>query len=384
LDPWFPHTTLFYANFPQYLFNHYIPSTAGNLSYRSQRHPPPRELKSSNDIPIMETVTNMATQAAKLVWGGDSEEKEPISGAQGNVSRGEPFDAGNMDPSQQQTMSKTTGSNRDASTQSTTGTPSLRQDVDSNRQIDPLSKPSSVAAAGTETPKVADERSLKADGEVTNNRAPDIGASKSQAADDNRAPDIGASKSQAADDSRVADSSVPDSSVSDSRAADGRASDTRPSKNVSRKGSGTTSKATEESHFGKPDGDDGETGDPNTGIMGDGPKPLDVVAEENGGDAGNNVDAKHKSDTDEDDGTPSRGQQSKGTGEMHVMTSGFAADGGDFDATKPGAGREADRLMEEKKGHTGAGADGTGSKESGNAHDKPSLGDRLKNKLHKH
>lgn len=36
-----------------------------------------------------------------------------------------------------------------------------------------------------------------------------------------------------------------------------------------------------------------------------------------------------------------------GTGEKYVKTSGVAADGGDFDATKPGAGQEATRLMEQ-------------------------------------
>lgn len=39
-------------------------------------------------------------------------------------------------------------------------------------------------------------------------------------------------------------------------------------------------------------------------------------------------------------GAPSKGE---GTGEKWVKTSGMAADGGDFDAAKPGAGREADR-----------------------------------------
>ena len=37
------------------------------------------------------------------------------------------------------------------------------------------------------------------------------------------------------------------------------------------------------------------------------------------------------------------GEKSRGTGEQWVKSSGLAADGGDFDATKPGAGREADR-----------------------------------------
>jgi hypothetical protein len=38
----------------------------------------------------------------------------------------------------------------------------------------------------------------------------------------------------------------------------------------------------------------------------------------------------------------------KGTGEQWVKTTGIAAEGGDFDATKPGAGKEATRLMEQK------------------------------------
>ena len=35
--------------------------------------------------------------------------------------------------------------------------------------------------------------------------------------------------------------------------------------------------------------------------------------------------------------------KSSGTGEQYVKSSGLQADGGDFDATNPGAGREADR-----------------------------------------
>lgn len=37
------------------------------------------------------------------------------------------------------------------------------------------------------------------------------------------------------------------------------------------------------------------------------------------------------------------GQTSEGTGELWVKSTGMAADGGDFDAARPGAGREADR-----------------------------------------
>ncbi|KAJ8129218.1 hypothetical protein O1611_g4413 [Lasiodiplodia mahajangana] len=78
--------------------------------------------------------------------------------------------------------------------------------------------------------------------------------------------------------------------------------------------------------------------------------------------------------------------ESKGTGEQYVKTTGLQADGGDFDATKPGAGREADRLMEEKGMHNPADPaskghdDGSSSPTSG----KKSLGQKIKDKLHRH
>ncbi|RPA98109.1 hypothetical protein L873DRAFT_1836019 [Choiromyces venosus 120613-1] len=45
----------------------------------------------------------------------------------------------------------------------------------------------------------------------------------------------------------------------------------------------------------------------------------------------------------------------EGTGEKYERSTGLAADGGDFDASRPGAGREADRLLEEKGIHRTAG-----------------------------
>lgn len=81
--------------------------------------------------------------------------------------------------------------------------------------------------------------------------------------------------------------------------------------------------------------------------MGDGPKPLATIAKENGGDAGNlrteaDSEVADKADS-KSDAERKKEEQSKGTGEEYVKTSGLHADGGDFDATKPGAGREADR-----------------------------------------
>lgn len=44
----------------------------------------------------METITNIAQSASKAIWGTGGEQNEPISGAQGDVSKGEPYDAGNI------------------------------------------------------------------------------------------------------------------------------------------------------------------------------------------------------------------------------------------------------------------------------------------------
>lgn len=48
-------------------------------------------------------------------------------------------------------------------------------------------------------------------------------------------------------------------------------------------------------------------------------------------------------------GGQEHGKEPKGTGEEWVKTSGLHVDGGDFDATKPGAGREADRESKWKR-----------------------------------
>lgn len=87
--------------------------------------------------------------------------------------------------------------------------------------------------------------------------------------------------------------------------------------------------------------------DPST--LGPGPRPLADVARENGGDAGssssgNNSDSSNLKSPDGSGGDVEGGSgEDKGTGEQYVKSSGLAADGGDFDVTQPGAGREAER-----------------------------------------
>jgi len=76
--------------------------------------------------------------------------------------------------------------------------------------------------------------------------------------------------------------------------------------------------------------------------------------------------------------------ESKGTGTEYVKSSGVAADGGDFDATKPGAGAEANRLLEEKGVHKSEGNKGPPEPVPGDEDEttKTSKLDKLKEKLH--
>jgi len=78
-----------------------------------------------------------------------------------------------------------------------------------------------------------------------------------------------------------------------------------------------------------------------------------------------------------------------GTGEQYVKSTGIPAEGGDFDASNPGAGQEATRLMEEKGIKSEgtrippegvSGADDSNTTETGTA--KVSKLDKLKEKLH--
>lgn len=90
-------------------------------------------------------------------------------------------------------------------------------------------------------------------------------------------------------------------------------------------------------------------------LEGAGPKPIEEVAKEHGGDAGQNkstgsvndtssgvTKTSSKDDAGDEDG-PNAKSKGEGTGEKYVKSSGLKADGGDFDVSQPGAGREADR-----------------------------------------
>jgi len=124
---------------------------------------------------------------------------------------------------------------------------------------------------------------------------------------------------------------------------------------------------------------------------GPGPKSLEEKARESGGVAGGK---EGQGEGGEDDG-PQKESKGEGTGEQYVKSSGVKADGGDFDAANPGAGREADRLLEEKGvkrevpgakgGDESVKSDGKADETSnGGGKEKKSIKEKIKEKLHIH
>ncbi|KAI1841343.1 hypothetical protein JX265_007895 [Neoarthrinium moseri] len=260
----------------------------------------------------METVNSIAQAAAKAVWGENTRDgQEPISGEQGDTSKGEPFDKGNIE--EPQTKSSTTAESKGAAPE--------------------FAKTTGTAAESSKVP----------DNESTNLKAKDTPADTTKGQNDIRDPE-------------------------------------NPQTNPKNQPS-----------------DVDNTGDgPNEAqkLDGPGPKPLEEVAKEHGGDAGNSdtkiasgaSDSKKGEAEPEDPNDPRAPSKGEGTGEKYIKTSGLAADGGDFDASKAGAGREADRLLEQKGIHVTKGDNKGASDTSVNSgeKEKKSLGAKIKEKLHRH
>jgi len=243
----------------------------------------------------------MAKAAATAVWGEQKTEtkQEPISGVQGDTSKGEPFDKGNDD---------------------------VTKDSD-HKETAAFAKNSGTAAESDDVP----------DNPSTNLKAKDTPQDSTKGQNDVRDPE----------DPKTHPKNVPS--------------------DVDNTGEGVNEAQK---------------------LDGPGPAPLEEVARKHGGDAGQSetsVDKKAEGEDDEEDGSgPGAKSTGEGTGEKYVKSSGLKADGGDFDATKPGAGREADRLLEEKgihhekPGATSASDPSESKSAGGEEKEKRSLKDKIK------
>jgi len=289
----------------------------------------------------METVNNLTSAASCAIWGENNTQsseggREPVSGETGDVKSGEPYDAGNLDRSTnpEPTDTKPTNAEENSATTSSTTTDA----------------PGNTASTGP----IRSEHETDKTG-VTSAHEPSSGVSsdKPTSSNDNSGP--GAAPSVGADPASGAQT------TQKQQGAD------RPHEEPGHEENQAIKETKAEAEEAQ-----------NVDTDGPGPQSLEDKAK-NGGAAG-------AGSSGSDDDGPQKESHGEGTGEQYVKSSGMKADGGDFDAANPGAGREADRLLETKGIHHTApgegppqGADDAGAEKSG----KPSLGEKIKAKLHK-
>ncbi|KAK4227903.1 hypothetical protein QBC38DRAFT_172677 [Podospora fimiseda] len=313
----------------------------------------------------MDTITQYATAATnaatKVIWGEQPNEKEPVNGRMGNVAAGEPYDAGNIESSS--TALKTTTPNPELNNQPQVShvQDSTSKDDDFNKNANPLAQKVALPAP---TPSERQPQQKPPSPPLTPNKY------------NNNNPST----------------TLPSSTLTE---------DSTKSQNDTRSPSNPSTKPGADGDDKKPDALDANNNP--VKIDGPGPKPLAEVARERGGDAGAVFSSSSSSSASASfnpaNGNAIGGQgletkesnQSTGTGELYVKSSGLAADGGDFDASKPGAGREADRLMEEKGIHhiEAKRAGEAGEKKhhhlfGGGDKEGPGLREKIKAKLHHH
>ncbi|KAF2817713.1 uncharacterized protein BDZ99DRAFT_457448 [Mytilinidion resinicola] len=328
----------------------------------------------------METVNNVASAASKLIWGEGEQAQErtttnetgglePLSGEQGKGTVSEPFDKGNSEnPISGERISAASPSPGFGQTSTTTGgishpenetskTGDVSAPSTSTSTSNPGPNPTSAAAGGVPHPEHETSKTGVVGSMGSDPKGSDVRPTES-AAHTGAPPESGAAPTQK---------------------QQGAANPTdEPEKGESK------SKSTM-----NVDDIDGEEAlkkkDPNDHSG----EPMHM----HGGDGGSEEKKKTKLEERREskagqEGGQELGKEEHGTGEQWVKSTGLAAEGGDFDATKPGAGREADRLLEQKGIHkskpdeTAKDDTSTASPTPSGTKEKVSLADKVKNKLH--
>jgi len=354
----------------------------------------------------MDTIQNVMSSASNIIFGNSTEQSgsEPVSGQTGAGTVGDPYDQGNADgsdgsPPQDRTPSafKTTPTNPTDATsnkmsfQPTTEDPSGQQPVQKQEGDDrPTESPTQPAEnqavqeikRDAETTQQADtinnndqqqqdpssqeikrgaETTQQADTISNNDQQQQDPSSQEINRDDETTQQAGTINNN---DQQQQDPSSGDKDVIKQVAGEGK----HPRTEEERQELATTDQLPKipGDRSGEPlrmHGGGDEDADPSTRLEEEGSKP-DLSA------------------SDGQEGGGEHGKE-KGTGSKYVKSTGMAADGGDFDATRPGAGREAIRLMEEKGLHKSErGDDAPGAGKQPPVPSEPSKIDKLKEKLH--
>ncbi|RDL39759.1 uncharacterized protein BP5553_04099 [Venustampulla echinocandica] len=355
----------------------------------------------------MESISNIASAASRAIWGEQGQHqdtvgsyndahttktnetggKEPISGEMGNVARGEPYDKGNLDPST--TKLDTTSSSVDpVATPYATGsssTPSSRNPTSTTTNPYSESRPA-------ETYNSFSESSAGYSGNNPSTSASNVAVSGYTPHSENgpTGPRHAESETGKTAKSSFSNLASPTSTVGPTNANDNSGPGAAPSVGADAS-SGARPKVKQQGADKPHDQPDSverkkiqdtkqEAEDAAaTSKSVDGPGPMSL--EEKGRNGGNAA-----SGGDEVDGHQQK-STGEGTGEKYVKSSGMKAEGGDFDAANPGAGKEADRLLEEKGVHREVEAKHASDDAIPSGETKPhkrGLGEKIKTKLHKH
>lgn len=312
----------------------------------------------------METVSNLTSAASRAIWGDPKKDadttqtgEEPRSGEVGNTSAGEPYDKGNEEPTS--TPSATESVN--PASASNTDTDTMPSTTDTNTTSTKTDTPGNT----TSTMPIRSEHETDKTG-VTSAHNPTSATSSDPPSSSNDTSNAGPTPSVGAD-----PPSAPQETTKHQGA--GKPTDAPAEGSDEHNRIAETKKEAEEA--AKVD------------TSGPGPKPLNEVKKD-GATTG-------ATGGDDEDG-PQKESHGEGTGEKYVKSTGLKADGGDFDASRPGAAKEADRLLEEKGVHRteapskpkpAAESSTTDSKDSSESAGKTSklssLKEKIKDKLHK-
>ncbi|TID18443.1 putative glycine-rich cell wall structural protein 1 protein [Venturia nashicola] len=295
----------------------------------------------------METVNNAVNAASKMIWGDSAAETtkqtdEPVSGETGAGTLTEPYDKGNTDASitSDTTTTPNIGSTAPSSGTTASSVPDSTTANTGSLPIRPKPEASSITAtAPAETssktlgdkidPIAATVPSTTTD--PTSNTLPST--SNPATAAHSTSTEVG-QKQQGADRPTEAPSAAQTEAVKEKS-------------NIGEKIQESDVKVTDDNReqlaaAGKlptlPNDHSGE------------PMKMHTSAAKETSAGGTDPRTEAKKDRSASVSHEGGGQhgKSEGTGEQWVKTSGLAAEGGDFDATKPGAGKEANRILEEK------------------------------------
>jgi hypothetical protein len=307
----------------------------------------------------METVSNLASQASSYLF-GDSQSydpatqsgQEPRSGETGDVQSGEPYDAGNKDESgvdNQGTTNAYPSKSEDSANNYTTSGTSNANNNDNNL--------SSSNANSSSTDSNSNSNKMSSNSNSSSTKQP---SSQQEPQSDIQYDDHNETKS------------IPKCKGSSRPIINARGVEVEPDPS-------SGSRALQQQQ-------NGET-------PGELPENLKKYSPSGGAESGSGSGSGVGSTDGE---KPHSESQGEGTGEKYVKSTGLKADGGDFDAANAGAGREADRLLEEKGIHHGEerGSEERGSHESeggrsssqdsGEKNGKLKLKEKIKSKLHRH